>query len=135
MSNCWGGRVSDKYIVENSGYLQHLLPGDAVLADRGFDVADSLALYGATLDISAFIRGRDQLPAEDVEATRKLANVRIHVERFIGAVRQRFQILSATGVLPKELAANKTNRNIVLDSVVCVCCALNNVCEGIAPFN
>ena len=135
ISNGWGGRVSDKYIVENSGYLQHLLPGDVVLADRGFDVADSLALHGATLDIPAFTRGRDQLSPEEVEATRKLAHVRIHVERIIGAVRQRFQILSATGVLPKELAAKTHNGTIVLDSVVCVCCALNNVCEGIVPFN
>lgn len=59
ISNGWGGRVSDKYIVENSGYLKHLLPGDVVLADRGFDVADSLALYGATLDIPVFTRGCD----------------------------------------------------------------------------
>ena len=90
--NGWEGRVSDKCIVENSGYLRHLFPGD-VLVDRGFDVADSVAYYGATLDIPAFTRGRDQLSAEDVEATRKLANVRIHIERIIGAVRQRFQIL------------------------------------------
>ena len=138
ISNGWGGRVSDKYIVENSGYFQHLLPGDVVLADRGFDVVDSLALHGATLDIPAFTRGRDQLSREDVEATRKLAKVRIHVERIIGAVRQRFQILSATGVLQKELAEKNThthNGTIVLDSVVCVCCALNNVREGIVPFN
>lgn len=67
ISNGWGGRVSDKYIVENSGYLTHLLPGDVVLADRGFDVTDSLALYGATLDIPVFTRGCDQLSAEDVE--------------------------------------------------------------------
>ena len=135
ISNGWGGRVSDKFIVENSGYLRHLLPGDVVLADRGFDVADSVAYQGATLDIPAFTRGRDQLLPEDVEATRKLANVRIHVERIIGAVRQRYQILSATGVLPKELATKKTNGTIMLDSVIRVCCALNNVCEGIVPFN
>ena len=135
ISNGWGGRVSDKYIVENSGYLRHLVPGDVVLADRGFDVADSVAYHGATLDIPAFTRGRDQLSAEDVESTRKLANVRIHVERIIGAVRQRYQILSATGVLPKEMATKKTNGAIMLDSVVCLCCALNNVCEGIVPFN
>ena len=108
ISNGWGGRASDKYIVENSGYLNHLSPGDVVLADRGFDVADSLALFGATLHIPAFTRGRDQLLAVDVEATRKLANVRIHVERIIGSVRQRFQILSATGVLPKEMVSHHT---------------------------
>ena len=53
-SNGWGGRVSDKHIVENSGYLKHLLPGDVVLVDRGSNVEDSVALQGATLDIPAF---------------------------------------------------------------------------------
>ena len=86
ISNGWGGRVSDKHIVENSGYLSHILPGDVILADRGFDVADSVAMYRATLDIPAFTRGYDQLPARDIEATRKLANVRIHVERVIGTL-------------------------------------------------
>ena len=82
--NAWGGRVSDKHIVEHS---RNLLPGDVVLADRSFDVADSVAMLGATLDIPAFTRGCEQLPPSDVEATRKLANVRIHVERIIGVVR------------------------------------------------
>ena len=135
ISNGYGGRVSDKQIVETSGYLLNLSPGDVILADRGFDVRDSFGIHGATLDIPTFTRGHDQLPAEDVEATRKLANVRIHVERIIGAVRQRFQILSATGVLPKEMSEKKTNETIMLDAVVCVCCALHNVCEGIVPFN
>ena len=76
--------------MENSGYHQHRSPCDVVLTDRGFDIDDCLALYGATLDIPAYISGHDQLPADDVEATHKLANVRIHVECIIGAVRQGF---------------------------------------------
>ena len=36
MSKTWGGQVSDKYLTENCGFLQNLLPGDIVLADRGF---------------------------------------------------------------------------------------------------
>ena len=40
ISDGWGGRVSDKYIVENSGYL-------SFLADRGFDVADSIGMCQA----------------------------------------------------------------------------------------
>ena len=135
ISNGWGGRVSDKHIVEHSGYLNKLLPGDVVLADRGFDVADSVAMLGATLDIPAFTRACEQLQPSDVEATRKLANVRIHVERIIGAVRQRFQVLSATGVLQRELVTQKTSRGVVLDSIVRVCCSLNNVLEGIVPFD
>ena len=91
--------------MEDSGYLQHLLPGDVVLADGGFDVADSVAYHGATLVIPAFTKG--QLSAEDVEATCQLANVIIHVEQIIGAVCQCFQTLSATGVLPKSWPLRK----------------------------
>ena len=74
------------------------------------------------------------LPPADVEATRKLANVRIHVERIISVVRQRFQILSATGVLQQEFISHKTSRGVVLDSVVRIC-SHNNVREGILPFD
>ena len=108
ISKGWGGRTSDKYITEHSGYLNNLLPGDIILADRGFDVADSVAVMGATLDIPAFTRGREQLSAGEIENTRKIANVRIHVERVIGAVCQRFTILSATGVLSKDFVQTKS---------------------------
>ena len=69
ISKGWGGCVSDKHIVEHSGYLNNLLPGDVVLANRGFDVADSVAMLGATLDIPAFTRGCEQLAPSDVEVT------------------------------------------------------------------
>ena len=48
--------------------MNYLLPGDAVLADRRFNVANSLALFGAILYIPAFTRGHDQLSPADVEA-------------------------------------------------------------------
>lgn len=38
ISKGWGGRISDKRITENCGFLDKLLPGDLVLADRGFDI-------------------------------------------------------------------------------------------------
>ena len=39
--------------MENSGYLKNLHPGDVILVDRGFNVADSVALFGDTLEIPA----------------------------------------------------------------------------------
>ena len=33
VSQAWGGRTSDKYLTENCGILNKLLPGDLVLAD------------------------------------------------------------------------------------------------------
>ena len=60
--------LHDKHITEHIGYLRNLLPGD-VLADWGVDVADSVTLLRATLDIPEFTRGYEQFPPADVKAT------------------------------------------------------------------
>ena len=133
ISKGYGGRVSDKHITEDCGYLYKLQQGDVVLADRGFNVQESVAYRGATLNIPAFTKGKGQPPAADVEETRKLANVRIHVERVIGAMRQRFQILNATTSLPTEYTKSKLDGPVLLDSIVRCCCALHNACDVIVP--
>ena len=66
--------------------MQKLLPGDIVLADHGFDIAESVGSMQAKLHISTFTKGKTQLSALEVEETRKIANVKIHVERVIGAI-------------------------------------------------
>jgi len=96
VSNCWGGRVSDKYLTDNCGLLCKLLPGDVVLADRGFDIAESVSIKQASLYILAFMRGKEQLSALEIEETRSIANVRIHVKRIIGCVRQKYTTLQST---------------------------------------
>ena len=96
VSDSWGGRVSDKHLTRESGFLKKLLPGDVVLADRGFDITEDVALMQVSLEIPAFTKGMTQLTPVDIEKTRKLGNLRIHIERVIGATRQRFSILSST---------------------------------------
>ena len=86
ISKGWGGRTSDKDITENSGFLNNIFPGDLVLADRGFDIKDSVGSLMAEVKIPSFTKGRSQLAPADLETTRQIAHVRIHVERVIGTV-------------------------------------------------
>lgn len=61
ISNRWGGRTSVKFITEHSDFfLTHFLPGDLVLADRGFNVRESIHTHQAELKIPAFTRGKKQ---------------------------------------------------------------------------
>ena len=53
MSSSWGGRVSDKHLMMNTGLLQKLLPGDVLLADCGFDVSEVVAMAQASLHMPA----------------------------------------------------------------------------------
>ena len=54
LSSGWGGRASDKEITISSGFLDKVVHGDCVLADRGFLIEEELATRGAVLRIHAF---------------------------------------------------------------------------------
>ena len=84
VSDSYGGRVSSKHLTCESGILNKLLPGDILLADQGFDIAEEVQ---ASLEIPPFTKESSQLSPIDVEKTRKIANLRIHIERVIGATR------------------------------------------------
>lgn len=72
----------------------------------------------ARLHIPAFTRGKKQLSALEVEDTRTIANVRIHVECVLVLVRQKYSILK--GTLPIDY-----NYTIIyVDKIVRVCCSL-----------
>ncbi|XP_041929456.1 uncharacterized protein LOC121693843 [Alosa sapidissima] len=130
ISKGWGGRVSDKHVTDNCGILDKLLPGDLVLADRGFDIQDSVGLMCAEVKIPAFTKGRCQLYARDVESTRKIAHLRIHVERVIGTVRNKYTILSAKVPIHMVLPCKDEDMTF-LDKIVSVCCALTNMSPSV----
>ena len=59
VSGARGGRTSDKHLTENCGLLDKLLPGDLVMADRGFTIRDGVALKHPQLVIPAFTKGKE----------------------------------------------------------------------------
>lgn len=55
VSKAWGGRTSDTFLTESCSILNYkILPGDLVLADRGFTMQESLMFHQAQLAIPAF---------------------------------------------------------------------------------
>ena len=72
----WDGRISDKYITQQSGLIQLLNTGDNVMADRGFDISDILPM-GVHLNIPPFKGARKQLTADKVQETVHITSVRI----------------------------------------------------------
>ena len=70
-----GGNASDKQIVKESGLL------DSVMADKGFLIQDLLDPLGVTLNMPPKRDSNRQLSRHEVEQTRRIAAVRIHVER------------------------------------------------------
>ena len=131
VSKAWGGRVSDKYITEHSGILEKLLPGDLVLADRGFTIQDSVGFYCAEVKTPPFTKGRKQLSRHEVDWSREISHVRIHVERVIGVLKQKYTILQ--GTIPITMLKDGTDSTI--DNIIITCSALCNLCVSTVPLD
>ena len=137
ISKCYGGRASDIQITRESGFTtsKYHMPGDQILADRRFTLKDDFAAgASAELLIPAFTRGKSQLSAKEIEVSRKIASVKIHIERVIGLLKSRYTILQT--ILPlrllksiKDEAASATFANC--EKIVTVCATLTNLGESI----
>uniref|UniRef100_A0A3P9CUQ4 THAP-type domain-containing protein n=1 Tax=Maylandia zebra TaxID=106582 RepID=A0A3P9CUQ4_9CICH len=111
----------DKFITMDSGILTYLKPGDEVMADRGFTIKDLLFERKVRLVIPAFTKKRRQLTEEQVTYTRRIANVRIHVERAIRRLKV-YKILSQ--IVPISMAPK-------VDKILRICAALVNLREDL----
>ena len=130
LSRCWGGRVSDKNLTQQSGFFNYLEPGDTILADRGFTIADDIAVHGAKLEIPAFTRGKAQLSQREVEVSKQLSMVRIHVERVIGLLKNKYTILK--GPIPVEVLKHKGDSEVAnIDKILVVSSALTNLSKAV----
>ena len=95
VSELFGGNISDKALTSQCGLLDLLEEGDAVMADKGFNIMDLLDDKGITLNIPPKLTDSSgQLSENDRVETRRIASVRIHVERAIGRIKT-FRILES----------------------------------------
>ena len=108
--------MSDKEIVKKSGFLEHLNPGDVVMADKGFNIQDLLALYQTRL-IAPPLMKKGNISSKSSTATRKIAKPRVHVQRLIRKLKC-FCILR--GVISLSLKP-------YINSIIKVCTALVNL--------
>jgi hypothetical protein len=106
--------------VEKSGFLNYLLPGDELMADRGFTIEDLLIPRRAKLNVPAFAICKPQLSAEDVTTNRRIARVRIHVERAI----RRLKLFKIGKKLSSTVPVSSLKN---FDDILIVCAALVNL--------
>ena len=101
-----------------------------ILADRGFTVDEYFHIVLAEVITPPFTKGRKQLSRTELDFSRELSSVCIHVKRIIGLVKNKYTILG--NVLPISLIGNR-NHNTVFTDILTVCCAFVNLCSPIGP--
>ena len=90
-------------------------------------------MFCAEVKHPPFTRRKKQLSKLEVDATRQFAQVRIHVDRVIRSVRQKYTLLQ--GTLPISMIMCNGKDYSTIDKILLVCCALHNHCDSVVPFD
>lgn len=117
VSKAYLGRVSDKALTLDCGYLDQLPVNCMLMADKGFNIADDCATRHITLYVPPGKRGHSQMSSACVEKTKRIANHRILIEQVIRRLKT-FRILA--NEIPISLVEH-------VDEIVCVCSAICNM--------
>ena len=113
VSDLYGGSRSDKEIVQHCGVLNMFVPGDMIMADKGFNIR-SIWPSGVTLNIPSFLYN-GQFTKDEIVNNKTIAIARIHVERAI----QRIKIFDILDHIPGNLRQ-------YADKIFKVCACLTN---------
>ena len=102
----------------------------ALTLERGiegcqFTCDDYARMALAEVKVPPFTKGKKQLEKIQVDWSRELSVVHIHVERIIGVLKQKYTILQ--NVLPITFIADKDDQDATVDKLVRVCSALVNL--------
>ncbi|XP_046364948.2 uncharacterized protein LOC124141094 [Haliotis rufescens] len=125
VSDLWSGSISDRQITVESGLLDLCDVGDAIMADKGFTISDLTTPRGILLIIPPKKHKRKQLTAVEIEQTRRIANLRIHVERHMERVKN-FRILQ--GIIPITISKS-------VNKIWKICNALTTLLPPLYPHD
>lgn len=117
VSPLFGGSISDKELTARSGLMDKLQRGDVIMADRGFNIGDMLVTKGVRVNVPPFMNQTGQFEESELLETRRIATLRIHVERAMERIKN-FHILDS---IPITLC-----RNGIIDMIFFVCVMLSN---------
>lgn len=116
LSKAYGGRSSDSFITNDSGFLNLLEPGDEIMADKGFPgIKTAVGENNSVLVMPPFMHN-GTLTQDEIINTYQIASVRIHVERSI----QRVKIYNILQKIPTELLE-------CIDKIIFLCCVMTNL--------
>lgn len=116
VSKCYGGRLSDSFIINDSRFLEKLEPGDQVLADKGFPGIKTNVENNNCILVVPPVLHNGSFTEEEVLETYTVASVCILIERV-------FAQLKTYGILNKL----KINLHPYVDNIVHICCVLTNL--------
>lgn len=116
VSKAYMGRMSDKALTLDCGYLDKMPQYSMLMADKGFNLDAECATRSITLSVPPGKRGQAQMSLDAIRKTKRIANLRILVEQVI-------RRLKTFRLLKYELPLNLVP---CVDSIVTVCAALSN---------
>lgn len=120
ISDGYGGRATDVMIVEDCSFLNYLQPGTAIMADRGFkDISHLLIKKNCTLIRPPSVSTATACTKEEVKQAKRIAALRINVERVISRLRE-FHILLPHACVDHHLVP-------VIDDIIIIACGLINM--------
>lgn len=77
------GRISDKAITSDCGFLEQVPPYSIIMADKGFNISQECAARQISLYVPPGKHGESQMTSAAVLKTKKIANLRILIEQVI----------------------------------------------------
>ncbi|XP_052284007.1 uncharacterized protein LOC127880705 [Dreissena polymorpha] len=111
------GRISDKALTLDCGYLDMLPTNSMIMADKGFNITTECMQRNISLHKPPGKRGNSQMSSACVQKTKRIANHRILIEQVIRRLKT-FRILA--NEIPISLVDH-------IDEMVMVCSALCNI--------